>query len=209
MGHVAPEAVHALAGPEREDVEHLVPGGRYGIKMRAAVPRVNTVIQFDGLVPVVAARGCGVAVVACCPCRELAIVTQVNTDGSEILSRDVIEIVPWVKEHHRVVVFTQVAHTSRTRVTLILTGHMVGHKVDDDLESLVVSAVHERLKFSHTVLDLNGHIGTHVIVVAYRVGGPSFALHHMGVAGMDALTGVVGCSGMLDDAGVPHMGRSE
>ena len=70
--HVATEAVDAACSPKAQDVEHLVPGGWYGVAVAAepgvlwvaAAEVVDAVVELDGFVPVVDGRGRGEAVVA-------------------------------------------------------------------------------------------------------------------------------------------------
>ena len=86
---------------------------------------------------------------------------------------------------------------------------MVGHKIDDDFESRFVGTLDKVFKLRHAVLYLHCHVRAHVIVVTDGIGRPRFSLHHMGIAGSDALAGVIGGSGMLDDAGVPHVSGTQ
>ena len=86
---------------------------------------------------------------------------------------------------------------------------MVGHKVDDDLQACLVGACHEGLKFSHSLFDVDGQVGAHVIVVADGVGRARQTFHHVWITRCDALAAVIGGGGMLDDAGVPHVGGAK
>ena len=189
--HVAAEAVNPLASPEPENVKHPCPRGRDGVEMGAAVPRVDAVVEFHGLVPVVTVRRGGVAVIACRSGGKLAVslgaLSQVNTAGRKLLTCNVVEIVLWVKEHHRVVALAQVFNVCWFGVALILACHVVGHKVDDDFEARFVGALHQGLKLLHAVFHLDGKVGTHVIIVADGVWGTRLAFHDMGVARCDAL----------------------
>ena len=137
--------------------------------MAAAVPRVDTVVEFDGLVPVVAVGRSGKAVIAGGAGGKLAISTrafsQIYSQRGEFLSRDIVEIVLRVKEHSGVIVFAQILHTCRLGVALILACYMVGHEVDDNFQTCLVGARHQCLKLSHALFHIDCKVGTHVIVV--------------------------------------------
>ena len=108
--------------------------------------------------------------------------------GRKFLPGDIVEVVLGVKEHHRVVTFAQITVAGRLGVALIFAGHMIGNKIHDHLEPGVVSALDQRLKFSHAVLHVDGHIGTHIIIVTNGIGRAGLAFHHMRVAWSDALS---------------------
>ena len=65
LDHVAAEGIHAFRSPEEQDVHHLVPSaGRGGKVLAASAAIVDAIVQFDGLIPVVASRPGGKLVVA-------------------------------------------------------------------------------------------------------------------------------------------------
>ena len=125
------------------------------------------------------------------------------------MSGDIIEIVFRVKEHHRVVTFSQVLYALRLHVALILAGDMIGHKVDDDFQPCLVGAGDKRLKFRHASFHVLGEIRAHVIIVANRIGRPCDTFYNMRIAWLDALAGIVSCCGVFNDAGIPHMSRAQ
>ena len=76
--------------------------------------------------------------------------------GCKLLSRNIVEVIPRVKEHHRVVALAQVAGTQWLGVALIFPCHVVGNEVDDDLQARLVGAFYQRLKLCHAVFYLDG-----------------------------------------------------
>ena len=72
-----------------------------------------------------------------------------------------------------------------------------------------MGALDKGFELCHAVLHLLCKIRAHVIIVADGVGGPRLALHHMGIAGCDALSAVVRGRGVLNNAGVPHVGAPQ
>ena len=52
---------------------------------------------------------------------------------------------------------------------MVLTGHVVGHEVDDDLHASLVGALHEVLELLHTGGHAARQVGVDVVVVAYGV----------------------------------------
>ena len=172
--HVAAEPVNALVSPELQDVEHARPGRRNRVEVGAAVPRVNAVVEFHGFIPVVAARRRTIAVVACCAGGIFVIgivaLSQIHIPRSKTLPCEIIEIVLRVKELLFVVALSQIFYFCVFCVACVFACHMVGHEVDDDLETSAVGAVNQRLKLRHAVLYFHCHIRTHVVVVADGIG---------------------------------------
>ena len=73
-----------------------------------------------------------------------------------------------------------------------------------------MGAGHESLKLSHTVVDVDGNIGVHVIIVLDGVGRAGLALDHVGIVGRrDALVAIIGLGGMLYDTCIPHGRHAE
>ena len=64
VSHVAAETVDSFGAPESEDVEHLEPCVRGGREVPGAVTVVDAIVELNGLVPVVASRESGEAVVS-------------------------------------------------------------------------------------------------------------------------------------------------
>ena len=65
LGHVTTETVDTLGSPEAQDVEHLVPGVGNGVEVaHTSGIVVDTIVELDGLIPVVASRGIVEMVVA-------------------------------------------------------------------------------------------------------------------------------------------------
>ena len=211
--HIAAEGVNTFCGPKEQNRQHLVPRGRNRLEVSAAVPRVNAIIQFDGLIPVAGRWRGGETIVAGGPRRELVVAVvaaaQVNARWTERLAGDVVEIVGRREEHALVVITAQVTHAGRRGVAVILAGHMVRDKIKHNLQARVVNALHESLKLFHPVWHVHGKFGADVVVVAYGVWRAGLPLHHMRVARSDTVLREVGACGMLNDAGWPHVGGSQ
>ena len=86
---------------------------------------------------------------------------------------------------------------------------MIGHKVDNHLESLAVTAGNEVFEFGHARRHIFGEIRVNVVIVSYGIRAAGMSFDHVGVITYDAISGVVGVVGVLYDAGIPYMGDSE
>ena len=86
---------------------------------------------------------------------------------------------------------------------------MVGHEVDDDLQASLVRPLHKLLEFADARLRVFRQVGINVVVVANGIRAACLALHHIGVVLGNAVGGVVGLAGMLNDACEPNMGTAK
>ena len=66
--------------------------------------------------------------------------------GGETLTRTVIKIVLWIEAELRVVFLAQILHTLGLTDGVILARHVVGHEVDDNLQTCLVAACHQSLE---------------------------------------------------------------
>ena len=85
---------------------------------------------------------------------------------SKPLAWTIVEIVLRVEARPRVVIPAQVFHATGFADTLVLTGHMVGHKVDDDLHAGFMGALHQLLKLRHALVYVNGQVRVDIVVVS-------------------------------------------
>ena len=208
--HVATEAVNALPCPEEQDVGHLLPRIGYGVEVAYAWGIVvDAVVQLHRLVPVVLPRGIVEVVVARSLGRLLQIGFRLAAIQVEVwheaLTGTVVEVVLRVESHHRVVGLAKILHLLGLADGLVLTGHMVGHKVDDDLQPGLVRTLHQLLELLHALLDVDSQVGVYVVVVGDGIGRTCPAFHHGRMLAWNAVLRVVGRRGMADDAGVPHV----
>ena len=136
-------------------------------------------------------------------------VAQVNVCWVELLISYIIEIIVWREKHTLVIAGTKVMHSNRCRVAVILASHMVGHKVQHELQPDMVNASDEILKLSHAVGYVYRKFRAYVIIVTYGVGRAGLPLHHMRVAWLDTVLAEITACGMLDNACWPHMCRAK
>ena len=55
--HIATEAINSFSRPEQQDIQHFTPGIRYWREMTSAtILIIDTIIQLNGLIPVVYSR---------------------------------------------------------------------------------------------------------------------------------------------------------
>ena len=72
-----------------------------------------------------------------------------------------------------------------------------------------MGALYELFELAHACGDVLGDVGVDVVVVGDGVGASGAAFDDVGVVAGDAVAGVVGVVGVLDDAGVPDVGDAE
>ena len=126
--------------------------------------------------------------------------------GVEALSGTVVEVVLGVEAHRRVVRLAQVLHLLGLADGLVLTGHVVGHEVDDDLQASLMAACHQLFKLLHALFHVDSQVGVNVVVVGDGIRRTGLALHHGRMLAGNAIGCVVGLRGMADNAGIPHVG---
>ena len=80
----------------------------------------------------------------------------------------------------------EVADANGLGIGVILAGYMIGHEVDDDLESCLVRTFHQQFELADAFLRVFRQVGVNVVVVADGVRTASFTLHHIGVVGSNA-----------------------
>ena len=91
--HIATETVYPFACPKEQDMQHLVPCIRDRIKLLLATTLVeDTVVELDGLKPVVHTRICSKAVVTCSTSRILLVVINIDI-RSELMTWNIVEVI--------------------------------------------------------------------------------------------------------------------
>ena len=210
LGHVAAETVDTLLRPEQQDVRHLEPGIGDGVEItEASGIVVDAIVQLHRLVPVVLPGGIVEVIIARSLGRHLQIgfrfaLIEVEI-GGETLAGTIVEVVLRVKTVQGIVRLAEVFYTLGLADGLILTGYVVGHEVDDDLQPGLVRALHQLLKLLHALVDVHSQVGVYVVVVGDGIGRTSLTLHHSGMLAGDAVGTVVRLRGMTDDTCIPHM----
>ena len=84
---------------------------------------------------------------------------------------------------------------------------MIGDKVNDHPQSGSVRPVHQSVKVVPPRSRVIGQVGIDIVVVLDRIGGAGTTLYHIGVIVRDPR--VRGGGGMLEDAGIPDMGKAQ
>ena len=110
--------------------------------------------------------------------------------------------------HVHIIVLTQPFHTSRGTDALVLTCHMVGNKVQDDLHASLVRTFNQGFKLSHALLWVFSQVGIYIIIVGDGIRRASFSFHYLGILLRNSVCGIVGGCCMTDDACIPNMGHS-
>ena len=175
LGHVTAEGVNALSCPEEQDVGHFLPRGGHGVKVpHPAGIVVHAVVQLDRLVPVVAPGGIVEDIVT----RSLGGFLQIGFFGSvievevrrEALTWTIVEIIPGRKALRCIIVLTKILHTTGPADAVVLSGHMVGHEVNDDLHTCLMGTLHKLLELRHAVRHINRQVGVNVVIVRNGIG---------------------------------------
>ena len=128
--------------------------------------------------------------------------------GAELLSREIVEVVLWVKPFCGVVFFAEVFHAFGRGVAVVVSGDVIGDEVDDHFESRLVSSVEERFELLHSVGDADGEVRVDVIVVLDGVGRACFSFDHGGMVFADSEGGVVRLCGVFDESCEPDVRES-
>ena len=206
LGHVAAEGIDALFCPIEEDVEHLLPCAWYGIEIRlAAMNIVDAVVKFDSFVPVVLIwLGCEL-VVACCFCGHFGIALHVYTLNTEVLARQVVEIVVRGKFYINVIVSSKFGCVIRKMVAVIKPRYMVGHEIHNDAEASLVGTLDKAFKLSQSCRYACGNVRGYIIVVLNGIGRTRLTLNNSRMVGRYAIKRIVCLGSVLNEARVPDV----
>ena len=155
---------------------------------------IHTIVELHSLIPVVATRAVVETVISRSSCRTL-LVWLIDFGILGIISLELrfrvanfiqIEIAPCIIEiilrrevHIGIIIFSQIPHTCRFADGMILTSHMVRHKVHDDLHTSLVRTLDKSLPLLHSQADIHGQIRVNVIIVGNGVWRSSLALYHL------------------------------
>ena len=123
--------------------------------------------------------------------------------GAEALAWAIIEIVLRRESLLRVIVLSKIVHTLGLADGLILTCHVVGHKVDDDLKTSLVSAGYQRFELAHSLVYIHGQIWVDIVIIGDGIRRACPTLDHSRMLARNAIGGIIGHSGVADDACVP------
>ena len=137
--HIAPETVHPFSRPEKQDIQHLRPCIGNRIEMRGtAVHIINTIIQFDRLIPIVLSGTGAEAIVTRDFAAQFAIF-KIFLLSSELqaqgLPRYIIEIIIGIESFRSIVFLSQIFDIRHLGIRIILAGNMVGYEIDDYFHS--------------------------------------------------------------------------
>ena len=84
---------------------------------------------------------------------------------------------------------------------------MVGHEVQDDFQSGIMSPFYKSLEFLHPPVRIIGKIWIYVVVVLYGIRGTGLTLDELGMRGHAALRS--GLGRMPYDSRKPYMGTAQ
>ena len=121
-------------------------------------------------------------VVAGSLCRFLQIGFNLTAVQVEIrrkpLARTVVKIILGVEACHGIVGFSEVLHLAGLTHRLILTRHMVRHKVDDDFQTSSMGTFNQLFELMHSLGHIDRQVWVNVIIVGNGIGRPRLALHN-------------------------------
>ena len=107
------------------------------------------------------------------------------------------------------VTFAEILDPFRFHVRFVLTGNVIGNKINDYLQIGLVRTSHKRLKFSHSIANIHGQIGIDIIVVLDGVGRTRDAFDHVRIVFGNAVRRKIGHGGMFNHSRVPHVRNAE
>ena len=88
---------------------------------------------------------------------------------------------------------------------MVLASHVVCHEVDYHFKAGFVSAVHECLKFLHSVGYAHSQIRVNVVIILYGIWRTGAAFDDIWIVRTYAESRIVGLGGMFNNACIPHM----
>ena len=88
---------------------------------------------------------------------------------------------------------------------MVLASHVVWHEVDYHFKAGFVSAVHESLKFLHSVGYAHRQIRVNVVIILYGIWRTGAAFDDIWIVRTYAESRIVGLGGMFNNACIPHM----
>ena len=139
LRHVATETINLLTCPEEQDMQHLVPCIRDGIKLLFSSTLVeDTIVEFHGLIPVVDGWCSHKAIITRSTSRILLISLNIEI-RSKLLTRHIVEVVEWGKCPIGIVIRTQIHYSTRVSSRVILAGYVVRYKVDNHAHICLMS----------------------------------------------------------------------
>ena len=213
LSHITTEAVDTFLSPEKQDVRHLTPSIGNRIEMAHATSIiVDAVIQLCCLIPIVNARCIVETIIA----RSLGWILNIRFILTVIeikvrrktLTWTIIKIILWVKTQLWTILLTQILHTLRLTDTMILTSHMIRHKINDDLHASLMCTLNRLFKLLHTPINVCCQIRIYSIIVSYGVWRPGHSLDDSRMILGDTICSIVRLGSMTDNACVPNMAHA-
>ena len=92
-----------------------------------------------------------------------------DTGEVELLARTVIEIILRIEVLPRIITFSKVLNTLWFSDTLILSGNMIGHKVNDNLHPFCMCTSYKCLKLKHTCIYIDRNIWVDIVIVGNSI----------------------------------------
>ena len=148
LSHIATESVNTHGCPIHQYIGHLAPCVGHWcevLRTSTSIEIVNTIVEFDSLIPIVHTGRSIEMVISCSLSRELAIRFCLTCVGInmwlEWSAWTIVEIIGSRKTHRRVIVLTKVVDTFGLCRRVVLTSHVVWHKIDYYLQSGTMASV--------------------------------------------------------------------
>lgn len=92
---------------------------------------------------------------------------------------------------------------------MILTGHVVRHKVHDDFHTADMCTFHQSLELFHAFVYVYRQVRVNVIIIFDGIGRACLSLDYRRMVFRNAVGRVVSLCGMSYQTGVPDVGRSQ
>ncbi len=127
----------------------------------------------------------------------------------KLLPCHIVKVIAGGKEHFVIVGLPEVLYAIGLCIGMVLTCHMVWHKVDNHFKPGLMRALHKCLKLGHTLRHIDSQIRVDVVIITDSIGATGLAFHDMRILAPYSERGIVGVVGMLYHAGIPYVRGSQ
>ena len=119
---------------------------------------IHTIVEFDGLIPIILAGERIEMIIASdlsgeLPVRVILLTLRIKTEYQR-LPRQVIEVVIDIKRFRHVIMLSSILHERLPHVREILPCHMVRYEINNHLYAILMRATNQLLELTHAVVHI-------------------------------------------------------